>query len=135
LANRFYPKGLQHFAQGDINWNSDTIKVLLVNATSYTPNFTTDEFKSDIPGGAIVATSAALASKTTTAGVLNAANVTFSAVSGSQVSYVIVFKDTGAGSTSDLILNFDTGTGLPVTPNGGDITVNWDTGANKIAAL
>lgn len=33
------------------------------------------------------------------------------------------------------IAYIDTGTGLPVTPNGSDITVTWDSGASKIFAL
>ena len=33
-------------------------------------------------------------------------------------------------------INFiDTATGLPITPNGGDIIVTWDNGANKIFKL
>lgn len=134
MANRFYPLGLGHFAEGGIAWSSDTIKVLLITS-SYTPNFTTDEFKSVISGGTIVATSSGLSSKSSTNGVLNAANLTFTAVSGSVASIVVIYKDTGTGSTSPLILYYDTGTGLPVTPNGGDITVNWDTGSFKIGAL
>lgn len=134
MANKMYPKGKEHFALGDINWNSDTIKVVLVTA-GYTPNFTTDEFLSDIPGGDRVATSGALASKSATAGVLNAAAEVLTGVSGSVVTQVVVFKDTGVAGTSELLLYWDTGTGLPLTPNGGDVTVNWDTGANKIAVL
>jgi hypothetical protein len=52
--------------------------------------------------------------------------VTFTAVSGASVESVNVFKDTGTPGTSNLIAYFDTGTGLPVTPNGGDITVTWN---------
>lgn len=36
---------------------------------------------------------------------------------------------------SPLIAYIDTATGLPVTPNGGDITIAWDSGANKIFKL
>jgi len=36
---------------------------------------------------------------------------------------------------SYMLLYIDTATGLPVTPNGGDINVNWDNGANKIAKI
>ena len=38
-------------------------------------------------------------------------------------------------STSQLVAYIDTATGLPVTPNGGNIQIVWDTGANKIFAL
>jgi len=36
---------------------------------------------------------------------------------------------------SPLIAYIDTATGLAVTPNGGDITIAWDSGANKIFKL
>jgi hypothetical protein len=88
-----------------------------------------------IPGGAIVATSGNLSSVTITGGTANAANVTFSSVTGAQCSYIGMYKDTGTSSTSPLILLLDTATNLPVTPNGGDITVQWDTGTNKIFTL
>lgn len=134
MANAMYGKGRGHFLTGDINWTSDNIKVLLAS-TSYTPSINADEHLSDIPGGAIVATSANLASKTATLGTADAADITFTAVSGSQVSYIVIYKDTGTSSTSDLILLIDTATNLPVTPNGGDITVQWDNGSNKILTL
>jgi hypothetical protein len=46
-----------------------------------------------------------------------------------------VWKNTGSDATSRLLLFFDTATGLPVTPNGGNIAVTWDNGANRIARL
>jgi hypothetical protein len=79
--------------------------------------------------------SGALASKTYTAGVFNAANVTLTAVTGSAVNYIVIYADSGTDSTSRLIALIDTATGLPVTPNGGDITITWDTGTNKIFKL
>lgn len=135
MANAMYTLGREHFLKGDISWNSNNIKANLLAGASYTPNLATDEHLSDIPGGAIVATSANLASKTTTGGTANAANITFTAVSGAQITYVGVYQDTGTPSTSDLIILIDTATNLPLTPNGGDITVQWDTGANKIFTL
>jgi hypothetical protein len=49
--------------------------------------------------------------------------VTFTAVTGDVSEAVILYKDTGVAATSPLIAYIDTATGLPVTPNGGDITV------------
>ena len=126
--------GRQHFANGDISWPSANIKFVFAS-TTYTPSINTDEFLSDVPGGAVVATSGNLASKTNVLGTVDAADVTVTAVSGSQISYVVIYKDTGTGSTSPLILLIDTATNLPVTPNGGDITVQWDNGSNKIFTL
>ena len=65
----------------------------------------------------------------------DAADITHTAVSGASVESIEVYKDSGVESTSRLIANIDTATGLPVTPNGGDITVAWDNGVNKIFKL
>ncbi len=48
---------------------------------------------------------------------------------------MILFKDTGVESTSRLIAYMDTAVGLPTTPNGSDINVVFDNGANKIFKL
>jgi ApbE superfamily uncharacterized protein (UPF0280 family) len=86
-------------------------------------------------GGNRVATSAALTGKTSTAGVADAADITFTAVTGSAVTQFVIYRHTGTESTSNLIAYFDTATNLPITPNGGDITIQWDSGANKIFKL
>lgn len=135
MANALYDKGRQAFLDGDIDWSNDTIKVLLVDAADYTVSLSTHDFKDDVPGGAIVATSGALSSKSSTNGVADAADVTLSAVSGDPSEALIIFKDTGSAATSPLIAYIDTATGLPVTPNGGDITITWDNGSNKIFKL
>lgn len=45
---------------------------------------------------------------------------------------VLIWKDTGKQSTSQLIAYIDTETGMPVTPNGGNIGVSWDSVVNRI---
>lgn len=135
MANALYDKGRENFLNGQINWLSDNIKLALVDSASYTRDLANDDFWSDVPSGARTAVSANLASKTSVAGVADAADVTFTSVTGNVSEYLILFKDTGTESTSPLIACIDTATGLPVTPNGGDITVNWDNGANKIFKL
>jgi hypothetical protein len=59
----------------------------------------------------------------------------FSAVTGDQSEALVIYKDTGSAATSPLIAYIDTATGLPVTPNGADVTVTWDNGSNKIFKL
>lgn len=82
------------------------------------------EFISDIASGAIVARSAALASKTTTNGVFDAADTSFSAVTGDQSELMFLVRDSGSDATSAVIAVLDSFTsGMPVTPNGGDINV------------
>jgi hypothetical protein len=125
MSNAFYDLGRKAFLDGSINWMSDTIKAALVEGT-YTPNLSTDHYYTDL-GSNVAGTPVALASKTDTAGTADAADVTFSSVpAGPACSYVVLYKDTGTGSTSPLIAIFDTATtGLPVTPSGGDISVQW----------
>ena len=133
MANALYDLGREKFLNAQIDWTDNDIKVLIVDGAVYTPNLATDEFRDDIASA--VATSANLGSKTSTAGVADAADVTFSTVSGAQSEYLVIFYDTGTPATSPLIALIDTATGLPVTPDGGDITITWDSGANKIFKL
>lgn len=136
MANSLYDAARASFLTAGLNWSSDTIKAILVDTAIYTVNLSTHVFLSDVSGSAIVATSSAFSSKTTTGGAAGAANITFTAVSyAGNVGAIIIYKDTGSGATSNLIAFINTATGLPIAPNGGDIIVSWDTGTNKIFRL
>jgi len=135
MANALYDNGRESFLRGEISWNADDIKAVLVDTALYTVDLDAHQFLSDIPGGARVATSANLAGKTTTDGVADANDVTFPAVSGASVEALVLYQDTGVEATSRLIAYIDTATGLPVTPNGGDITIQWAATANRIFRL
>ena len=135
MANALYDKGRQGFLDGSIDWDTDVIKALLIDSADYTVNLATHQFLNDIPPAARVATSAALSGKTATNGVADANDLTFTAVTGDPSEALVIYKDTGTEGTSRLIAYIDTATGLPVTPNGGDINVAWDNGANKIFKL
>lgn len=134
MANALYDTGRNAFLTGDIDWVADTIKAVLVDTADYTVNLSTHDFLDDVAAGGRVATGT-LASKTATAGVADAADLTFSTVTGDVSEALIIYKDSGVEGTSQLIAYIDTATGLPVTPNGGDIVVQWDSGANKIFKL
>jgi hypothetical protein len=135
MANALYDKGRESFLKGEISWNSNNIKVCLIDTNDYTVDIVNDQFLSDIDDDAIIATSDNLSSKTTTAGVANAANVVFESVTGDQAEALIIYQDTGTASTSRLIAYMDTATGLPITPNNADILISWSTGSNKIFKL
>lgn len=135
MANALYDKGRERFLTAAIDWSSDTIKVALVDTGAYTVSLTTHEYYSDVAGGAIIAGPNTLGSKTTTGGSADAGDVTFSSVSGVSIEAIIIYKDTGSSATSPLIAYIDTATGLPITPNGGDIILQWDNGTNKIFRL
>lgn len=115
---------------GPVDWEADTIKVVLFDSADYTPSINVDADLADIASGGRVAT-ATLASKTAIASgnklVQDAADVTFSSVSGDQSEGLVIYKDSGSAATSLLIVLFDTFTsGMPVTPNSGDIQVQWN---------
>lgn len=132
MANTLFDKARQRFLEAQINWLTDTIKVLLVSTTAYTVNASTHEFLSDISGSARIAGPITLTGKSTAGGAADGADVTFPAVTGGAIGAIVIYSDTGTESTSPLIAYLDTATGLPITPNGGDIIVTWDNGTNKI---
>jgi hypothetical protein len=112
-----------------VDLDADTIKGVLIDHGTDTPNTTTDDFYNDISAGLVGALSSALGSKTigtVAAGVFDAADITFTAVTGNSAESLNLLKDTRNAATSDLISYWDTATGLPVTPNGGDIAVTWN---------
>jgi hypothetical protein len=134
MANFWYGKAIQHFANGDINWASNTIKVALVSS-GYTAAATTDEFYSvAVSGGNIVAAGQTLGTKTNVLGLLSAANSTWSTVTGSQVTQLVGYVNGSAGTTDYILFNDSVGSNLPVTPNGGNITATWDA-VNGIGTL
>lgn len=135
MANALYDHGREAFLNGEVDWTDHDIKAVLVDTDDYTVDLVNHDFLDDIPAGARVATSSNFSSKTTTAGVADAADITFSSVSGDPSEALVIYRDSGVEGTSQLIAYIDTATGLPVTPNGGDINVTWDSGANRIFKL
>ena len=134
MASALYNKGRQAFLEGEIDWADDTIMIALL-ASTHTPDLVNDDNWDDISADQI-GTDVTLGTKSVVDGVADAANATFPTVTGAEVSYIAIRKDTGTPSTSQLIALLDTDvTGLPVTPNGGDIEVQWADTANKIFKL
>lgn len=135
MANALYDKGREGFLDGSIDWDTNDTRAILIDEADDTIDLAVDDNLDDRAVASRVATSGAMASKTATNGVADAADLTWSAVTGDQAESIDLYKHTGTESTSRLICNIDTATGLPVTPNGGDITAQWDNGANKIFKL
>jgi hypothetical protein len=140
MANSLYDLGREKFLRGERSWNNDAIKAVLTDHGTDTPNVTTDDFLDDISAGTVATSPNNFSSKTTTSGVADAADLTstdaFSAVSGATCESLNLYYASGVASTSALLVYIDTANStLPVTPNGGDIAVQWDAGANKIFKL
>ena len=132
MANALYPKWKEALLQASANSAlTGTLKVALVDTGTYTYS-ASHEFLSDLSG--VVGTAQTIGSKTYVAGVLDGADVTFPSVSGATAEALVLYIDTGSAGTSRLVAYLDTGvTGLPVTPNSGDIAVTWN--ASGIFAL
>jgi carbohydrate-selective porin OprB len=126
MANALYPKFKESALQAGVNLSSGSVKALLVDLADYTYS-ASHQYLSDVAVAGRVATSGALTTKTFTNGLFDADNASFTAVTGDQSEALIIFVDTGSAATSPLVAFFDTGvTGLPVTPNGGDINITWN---------
>lgn len=132
--NVLYDFGRSSFLDGLISWTTHTIRAVLVDATVYQVDLANHQWLSSVSSG-IVATSGPLANKSVTAGVANADPITFTGVSGPTCSAIVLYRDTGVASTSRLIAYLTQATGLPVSPNGGNVVVSWDTAASKIFKL
>lgn len=132
MANTLFDTSRQMFLEAQVNWMTDTIKCILVDTGAYTVQTATHKYLSDIATSARVAGPVTLTAKSTAGGAADAADCTFTSVSGASIEAIVIYKDTGSEATSPLIAWIDTATGLPITPNGGDIIVTWDNGVNKI---
>lgn len=100
----------------------------LVDTGTYTYSAAHD-FYSDLSG--VVGTDQRISTPTVgsvSQGTFDGDNLTYTAVSGNTVEALAIYrKNSGANTTWRLVAYIDTGvTGLPVTPNGGDITVTWN---------
>lgn len=133
MANAVFPKGLEGFLDGSIDWDTDDIRAMLVLST-YTYD-STDQFVSDL-GAVDNGRSSAMGSKTKTDGIADCADFSIVATAASASKAVVFFKHTGSDATARLIAYFDTGAGLPFTPAAGaTINVTIDNGANKLFKL
>jgi hypothetical protein len=132
MPNAIYPKYKEAVIQSSANSSlTGTVKAALVDSGTYTYS-AAHEFLSSLSG--VVGTAQTIGTKTYTNGVFDGDNVTYTAVSGSSAEAIVLYIDTGVAGTSRLVAYLDTGfTGLPVTPNGGDIAVTWN--ASGIFAL
>lgn len=127
MANGLYSAGREGYLAGNLDFDANDVRVILTDAADYSRNLSTHDRLDDVTAGGRVAVSSALGSKTTTAGTADAADVTWTSVTGDVSEEVIGYYHTGTESTSYLIWNMDTfASGMPVTPNGGNITIAWN---------
>jgi hypothetical protein len=132
MANVIYNAFKVNVANGGIDLDTDTIKVMLVTS-SYTPDQDNhdyvDDITNEVSGTGYTAGGATLASKTVTQDntnnrmVFDAANVTWSTAT-ITARGAVVYKDTGTASTSPLIAYYDFS--VDKASSGGDFVVEWN---------
>lgn len=130
MANAIYPKYKEALLGGATNsaiTGSGTtgLYAALVDTGTYTYS-ASHEFYSSLSG--IVGTDQEITSPTLTNGLIDGGDCTFTAVTGVSVEAIVIYrKNAGANTTWRLVSYHDTGvTGLPVTPNGGNINIAWN---------
>src|SRR5258708_13428897 len=102
MANALYTKYKETLlGAGGINLLSDTIKVAMCSA-GYAANIGTDQFFSAV-GANIVGTPQQINSPSIVGGVFNGNGVSYAAVTGAQVTQLVIFQATGTAPTSPLI--------------------------------
>jgi hypothetical protein len=125
MANQLYP-----LAKTALLTNSPTIDLdnTEIRASLVTAGYTysaTHQYITSVSSTHRVAT-VALTSKTVVNGVFDAADATFTNVSGSEVTQIIIWQWSGSEASSPLLAIIDTASGLPKVPNGGNIIVSWN---------
>jgi hypothetical protein len=130
MANAIYPIYKEALLGGAANSaltgsGATGLYCALIDTGTYTYNAAHD-FYNDLSG--IVGTDQEILTPTLTNGTVDGGDCTFTAVSGASVEALVLYrKNAGANTTWRLVAYIDTGvTGLPVTPNGGNITVTWN---------
>lgn len=140
MANALYPLWkqalLENSADSDLDGSGTTgVYACLVDTGTYTYS-AAHQFYSSLSGIAATTDQEIGATKSYTNGVFDGADVTFPTVTaGNSCEAIVIYrKNAGANTTWRLVAYIDTGvTGLPVTPNGGNISITWN--ASGIFAL
>ncbi len=107
-----------------INLDTGDIRVALIDTAVFQPDPAVHEDMAEVSG--IIGTAQTLGSTTVLNGTFDAADSTFTSVTGDSVEELLIYEHTGTPANDVLLVSFDTATGLPVTPNGGDIVIQWN---------
>jgi hypothetical protein len=133
LTNVYRNNVLGDNAFTNVQLDADTLRTGFLDNADDTAVVTDEDIADILAAARVPATFTswpALASKTVGivgVGVFDAADTVHTALTGDQVEQLIIAKDTGVEATSILIAIYDTFTsGMPLTPNGGDVTVQWN---------
>lgn len=131
MANALYPVWKQEVMQATANTSlGGTVKQTFVDLTGAYTYSTAHDFADDLStfDNPDYGSATSLASKTFANGLFDAADTATVALTGANdVGAIVLYVDSGAVGSSRLVLYLDTSiTGMPFTPSGGDVTVQWN---------
>lgn len=138
MANAVYDAFKKGILNAEYDLDTASIKVALVRNYTYASSHAT---LADITtaGGVVNGTSAALTNPVIAGGVFDADDTSITTTASAVNHYFIVYQssavtggaDVAAGSQK-LVAYFDTGSGLPVQPGNGTVTITWANTTNRI---
>lgn len=138
MANGFYQYGMRAFARGEVVWKASggsNIRTALVDTADYTVDLAAHDFLDDVASAAREEASSNMTLVDAAVdGIVDANDVTFTSTAGDACEGILVYKFVTNDADSVPLFWWDSATGLPVTL-GGDVTVTWDSGTNKIAKI
>lgn len=125
-------------AYGDgTGWDTQTHAIYLIDEADDVPNMATDDFLDDIVAAALEEGPVTIGTRTAALdGIIDGDDCVFVGAAGDPCEGILcVNRGPATDATRNLFFYIDTATGLPVTLNGGNVTVTWDNGANKIGKI
>jgi hypothetical protein len=138
MANGFYQHGMKNAARGNMAWlasGGDAFRAALVDTADYSVDLAAHDFLDDIAAGAREETSGNMTLiDAAVDGVLDANDVALVGTTGDQCEGILLYRFVTNDADSLPYIWWDSVTGMPVTL-GGDVTIAWDNGANKIAKI
>jgi hypothetical protein len=138
MANAVYDAFKKGILNAEYDLDTASIKVALVRGYTFASTHAT---MADITtaGGTVNGTSAALTNPVITGGVFDADDTSVTTTASAVNHYFIVYQSSAVGGGADvaaasqkLIAYFDTGSGLPVQPGNGTVTITWANTTNRI---
>lgn len=151
MANYLYDTGRQGFLTsitvgaftGQIDWANDTFGAALIDNSTVDFSGGQATYQSvqdllDLDADAIFARTTLTGTTGVTGdGTASSDDAVFTAVAGpGDAEAVVIYRDNGTIDADNVLVAYiDSATNLPVTLNGGDVTVVWDAGSGRIFKL
>lgn len=141
MANAVFNRYKSGIQLADYDLTVASIKASLVRGYTFDA---TNQTVADVTGagGTLNGTTAALVNPTVTNGVFDADDTSLSATASASNHSLLVYQSSAVTGGADVPANqqlligfYDTGTGLPIQPGTGTVSVVWSNGAAKILAV